>query len=373
MSTEMRTHALVQVVEDDPHLNMAICETLRSFDFEVESFANGALALAWLVDNRPDIILCDIMMPEMDGYTFLRHTRADPQLRTLPFIFLTARASPADQRLAREIGVEDYLTKPIDSESLVIAINNALRRQQAMRDEMQQRMDDLRNRIVMVLQHEFRTPLTFVLGYGEYLLEAIDTGFEIDELRSAVTAILDGGQRLQRLIEGFLLLAELQSYSLKMEDLRDLNALMLWKLACQGVTAIEGEVQPRVVVEEHNQHLMVNGNPQLLEEALRRLLDNALRYTRPDSQLVRLSVETSASAVGLRIEDDGIGMTASQVEALAKPFEQPGRDNRTTPGAGLSLALIRHIAKLHGGDLEIESHEGAGSTFTLWLPAIRNP
>ncbi|HMN30418.1 MAG TPA: response regulator, partial [Caldilineaceae bacterium] len=207
METEARITALIQVVEDDPNLNIAISETLRSFDFEVESFANGALALAWLEKHRPDVILCDIMMPEMDGYTLLRHTRADPQLRTLPFIFLTARASPADQRMAREIGVEDYLTKPIDSESLVAAIRNALRRQQLVREEMQLQMDELRNRIVAVLQHEFRTPLTFVLGYAEYLLEAIETGFDREELQTSVAAILDGGRRLQRLIESFLLLA----------------------------------------------------------------------------------------------------------------------------------------------------------------------
>jgi signal transduction histidine kinase len=366
MSTEARTTALIQVVEDDPNLNMAISETLRSFDFEVESFANGALALAWLEKNRPDIILCDIMMPEMDGYTLLRHTRADPQLRTLPFIFLTARASPADQRMAREIGVEDYLTKPIDSESLVVAIRNALRRQQLVREEMQLQMDELRNRIVTVLQHEFRTPLTFVLGYAEYLLEASETGFDRQELQTSIAAILDGGRRLQKLIESFLLLAELQSYSLKAEDLRDLNALDLWKLARQSADTNEHGLQ--ISLAEKNNQLVLNGNTQLLEEALRRLLDNALRYTRPNSQQIKLSVEWDAPYVGLAVADEGIGMTAEQVEALAKPFEQPGREQRTTPGAGLSLALVRHIAKLHGGSLEIKSVEGQGSTFTLWLP-----
>jgi two-component system, sensor histidine kinase and response regulator len=369
MGTETVTGSLIQVVEDDPHLNMAISETLRSYDFQVESFANGVQALAWLKDHRPDVILCDIMMPEMDGYTFLRHTRADPQLRTLPFIFLTARTSVADQRLAREIGVEDYLTKPIDSENLVVAIKNALRRQQVIRADMQQQMDDLRNRIVSVLQHEFRTPLTFVLGYSEYLLEAIETGFDLEELRSSVKAILDGGRRLQRLIEGFLLLSALQNYTIKAEELRDLSARSLWEDVRRYYEETIQESRREVRLEEHNGHLLVNGNAQLLEEALRRLLDNALRYARPDSKLIVLSVESVPPYVGLRITDDGIGMTPEQVKALAKPFEQPNWENRTTPGAGLGLALARHIATLHGGTLEIQSTQGQGSTFTLWLPA----
>jgi signal transduction histidine kinase len=368
MSTENRSNALIQVVEDDPHLNMAISETLRSFDFEVESFANGALALAWLENNRPDLILCDIMMPEMDGYTFLRHTRADPRLRTLPFIFLTARTSQADQRLAREIGIEDYLTKPIDSESLIVAIKNALRRQQAMRAEMQQEMDALRNRIVSVLQHEFRTPLTFVLGYAEYLLEAIEGGFDPEELRSSLAAILDGGQRLQRLIESFLLLAELQAYNLKAEDLSDVSAAGLWSLALQGADVALRAANLQTVVDDRNSHLLVNVNAQLVGEALRRLVDNAIRYSRPDSRTLALSVEWLPPYVGFRIEDEGIGMTPQQVQTLARPFEQPDRDSRTVPGAGLSLALVRHVAKLHGGSLEIKSTPGVGSVFTLWLP-----
>jgi signal transduction histidine kinase len=368
MASESKPGALIQVVEDDPHLNMAICETLRSYGFSVESFPAGVQALEWLKEHRPDVILCDIMMPGMDGYTLLRHTRADPQLRTLPFIFLTARTSVADQRLAREIGVEDYLTKPIDSENLVIAIRNALRRQRVMQEEMQRQLDNLRHRIVNVLQHEFRTPLTFVLGYAEYLLETINSGVDLDELRDSIGVILDGGHRLQRLIEGFLLLAELQSYVLRAEDSNDVIAINLWKGALPMFETPLQEAGLQVEIANRNQHVIVNGNADLLQEALRRLLDNAIRYRRPTSQRIQLSVERLPPYVGLRIQDDGVGMTPEQVQALAKPFEQADRDNRTTPGAGISLAVVRHVVILHGGKLDIESASGQGTTVTVWLP-----
>jgi two-component system sensor histidine kinase/response regulator len=366
---ENQGSALIQVVEDDPHLNMAISETLRSYDFAVESFANGVQALDWLKHSRPDMILCDIMMPGMDGYTLLRHTRADPKLRMLPFIFLTARTSMADQRLAREIGIEDYLTKPIDSDNLVIAIKNALRRQQAMQEEMQLQMDALRNRIVSVLQHEFRTPLTFVLGYAEYLLESVETGVDMEELRSSTAAILDGGRRLQRLIEGFLLLAELQNQKLKPEDLRNLNARELWQSVVNWFEQPLQEAGLEVTILDHNSDAVVNGNADLLQEALKRMFDNAIRYRRSDSRQIVLTVEAVSAYIGLRIADDGVGMTPEQVRELAKPFEQADRESRTTSGAGLSLALIRHIAALHGGKLEITSEPGFGTTVTLWLTA----
>lgn len=360
---------MILVVEDDPYLNTAICETLRSYDFSVDSCSNGVEALAWLRQHRPEVILCDIMMPQMDGYTLLKHTRADLQLRTLPFIFLTARTSPADQRLAREIGVDDYLTKPVDSENLVIAIRSALRRQQIMQEEMYRQMDALRNRIVTILQHEFRTPLTFVLGYAQLLLEAADSGVDRDELRASAVAILDGGQRLQRLIEGFLMLAELQSAKLKTEELVDLNALDLWQSVAQEFWHQLHEQQLAVIINEQHSQAMVNGHPDLLHEALKRLMDNAIRYRRPASQKIQLSVEQVSPYVGFRIVDEGVGMPPEMVQRFSTPFEQADRENRTTPGAGIGLAIVNQVALLHGGKLDIDSEVGVGTRITLWLPS----
>ena len=363
-----RPATTILVVEDNIDLNMAICEILESYNFLAHSAKDGFEALNWLKDHKPDMILCDIMMPGMDGYTLLKHTRADTDLRTLPFIFLTARTSVADQRLAKEIGIEDYLTKPVDSNDLIAAINNALRRREIMQDEMQKQMDLLRDRIVAILQHEFRTPLTFVLGYSEYLLDVTKGQFNIDELRTSAAAILDGGRRLQQLIETFLLLAELQNRTLKPEDVIrvDPNILMGETLQECEKWLHEAGLQPELQLNQNS--MAIYADSEMLREALRRLLDNAARYRRADSKTVWLSVELVSTYVGLRVRDEGRGIPPEMVERFATPFEQVDRDNRTEPGAGLSLALIRHVAHLHGGTLEITSKHGQGSTFTLWLP-----
>lgn len=369
MALEAPQNACILVVEDNPDLNTAICEILESYGFKVISASNGFEALERLKRQIPNAILCDIMMPTMDGYTLLKHARADAQLRTLPFIFLTARTSAADQRMAREIGIEDYLTKPVDSRNLVVAINNALRRRQIMQDEMQKQMDTLRSRIVGLLQHEFRTPLTFVLGYAEYLMDATNSQLDVDELRSSAAAILDGGRRLQRLIESFLMLAELQNRTLESSELENLNAFNLLRDVANSFSQQLAEANLTTVVFEQNSIAMVNGDDGLLREALKRLIDNSIRYRRPESLRIWLSIETSATYVGFRIRDESIGMTPEMVEQFARPFEQFDRDNRTQPGAGLSMALVYHIARLHGGNLEVESEYGKGTTCTLWLPA----
>lgn len=371
MLTQSPPRATILVVEDNPDLNMAICEILESFSFAVHSSKDGFDALDWLKDHKPDMILCDIMMPGMDGYTLLKHARADAKLRTLPFIFLTARTSVADRRMAKEIGIEDYLTKPVDSNDLIAAINNALRRRQIMQDEMQEQMNALRDRIVGILQHEFRTPLTFVLGYAEYLLDVTRGEFNVDELRTSASAILDGGRRLQQLIETFLLLAELQNRQLNTTDIVKVQA---WELLRDTVQEFAFRLDAAELVADlsaNNQDAAVLADAEMVREALRRLMDNAVRYRRAESEKVWLSVELlpTDTYVGLRIRDEGAGIPTHQLEKFATAFEQVDRDNRTEPGAGLSLALIRHVAHLHGGTLEIESQYGKGSTFTLWLPA----
>ncbi|CAN5625569.1 hybrid sensor histidine kinase/response regulator [soil metagenome] len=369
MSIETPNGASILVVEDNPDLNTAICEILESYGFKVNSATNGSEALDRLKWEIPDAILCDIMMPAMDGYTLLKHARADLQLRTLPFIFLTARTSMADQRLAKEIGIEDYLTKPVDSRNLVVAINNALRRRQIMKDEMQQKMDALRNRIVGLLQHEFRTPLTFVLGYAEFLMDVTANDVNIEELRSSSAAILDGGRRLQRLIESFLMLAELQNRTLESHNLENLRGISLLRDVKHTFRQQLAEANMSIVILEQNSEAVVNGDEELLREALKRLIDNAIRYRRTTSTSIWLSIEVVATYIGFRVHDESVGMPPEMVKQFARPFEQVDRDNRTQPGAGLSLALVSHIARLHGGKLEVQSEQGSGSTFTIWLPA----
>jgi two-component system sensor histidine kinase/response regulator len=351
-------------------MNTAICDVLEFNQFRVVSAFNGQMALDMMAHERPNLVLCDIMMPRMDGYTLLQHTRSDESLRTLPFIFLTARTSTEDRRRAKSIGIEDYLTKPFEPEELLVSVNNALRRAESVSLEIQRQLDDMRNQIVAVLQHEFRTPLTLVLGYAEFLQEtpSLDE-LDLEDLRTSAGAILEGGHRLQKLIEGFLLLADMQgrtSFGNEMEmlDCHTLIAQAVTEMTFLAKAAnlkiqIIGDTSCRILASERH-----------LRDAIKRMLDNAIRYRRPESMHVWITVAHEAGYTGISIQDEGIGISPEVVLQLSQPFAQVDRRNRETPGAGLSLALIQQVARLHGGDLTIDSEYGKGSAFTLWLPTV---
>lgn len=362
--------AQILIVEDSVDLNSALCEILASYGYRVQGAHNGYEALERLHGAKPDVILCDIMMPGMDGYTLLQRTRSDVHLRTLPFIFLTALSSTAEQRRAKEIGIDDYLTKPIDSSDLVIAIENALNRHRMMEDDAQRKLDELHHRIVGLLQHEFRTPLTVVLGYAELIANTTPTTLNWDELRLAASAILDGGHRLQALIEGFLLLAALQNRMLNSGDLECLEAVRFWHDLAREFAPAADAANLQLEIIPITQPACVTADEYLVKESLRRLVDNAIRYRRPQSCRIRLSVVPLLPYIGLRIEDDGQGMRETTIADILHAFEPAeNHEQMSDNGAGLSLALVKHIVRMHGGQLQVDSTYGEGSTFVVWLPA----
>lgn len=359
---------IILVVEDNPAMNNAICDILELNDYTVYSASQGQEALALMQKTKPDVILCDIMMPQMDGYTLLRHTRADDRLRTLPFIFLTARSSPEDKRQAKSIGIEDYLVKPVDPEDLLVAVENALRRTDMVAMETQTQMDTLRSQIVRTLQHEFRTPLTFILGYAEYLVEVSNDQVDLDTLRISTNAILEGGHRLQDLIEKFLMLADIQFRQQLPGQTEIIDPLHLLQSAAKAMSKQAEAASLQIHIKANKEKDRVSGEVKYLHKSLIHLIENSIQYRRPESRHIWLSVCQAEGYVGLQVTDEGRGISQRMINTIQRPFEQAERDDRTIPGAGLSLAMIQHVARLHGGYLSIESQEGKGSTFTLWLP-----
>ncbi len=358
----------ILVVEDNQAMNSAICDILEMSDFHVLTASDGVEGLDIMQQQRPDLVLCDIMMPRMDGYALLQHTRSDEQLRTVPFIFLTARSSAQDRRQAKRIGIEDYLIKPVDSQDLLLAISNVLRREEYAISQAEKQVDRLRSEIVSALQHEFRTPLTFILGYAELLAESPPESVDIETLRSSAAAILEGGRRLQDMIEKFLLLADMQHRQELPDSVTAVDTLVLLAELAQHFDSEARKAGLNFSLTSEMDHTSILAEPAYVRIAIERLIENAIYYRREKSSRIDLSVVAIEGYLGLQVADDGRGIPAQELAALRNPFAQIDRGNRVAPGAGLGLALVNTVARLHGGYLQIESEVGQGSAFTLWLP-----
>jgi signal transduction histidine kinase len=263
--------------------------------------------------------------------------------------------------------VVDYLTKPLNEGDLLHAVRAVLKRYADQEADFYRRVEEVRNQILGLVQHEFRTPLTFVMGYAEYLQDAIHQDLPREEIEHSVDAILEGSRRLHHLVESFLLLANLSREALPVDEVYPLDPAALWRECLTEVRDILEEAEITITISEPPDPVIVFGVMDLLREALSRMLDNAIRYRRSGARTIWLATVAKPGYVGWMIRDEGIGISPALVAQLSAPFVRLHQRQPDGHGIGLGLTLVRRVAELHGGYLEIESEEGVGSTFTLWV------
>jgi DNA-binding response OmpR family regulator len=199
----------VLVIEDETPILENIIEILQFHQFEVIGAGDGHEGLQLAKEHLPDLVICDIMMPMLDGYGVLLQMSIDPLTASIPFIFLTAKIDRSDMRRGMELGADDYITKPFSAQELLAAVDTRLDKQEALQNKHQQQMENLRHGIVHAMPHEFRTPLTGIIGYASIIYEDLDA-LGPGELRNMAERILEAANRLHRQIENYLLYAQLE-------------------------------------------------------------------------------------------------------------------------------------------------------------------
>lgn len=359
---------VILVVEDDLNLQDGLRNILELEGYDILTAADGLEALEVLrcQPRPPDLILSDIMMPRMDGLELLETVRQESQWLSIPFIFLTARGQTHDVLRAKQMGVDDYLIKPYDPTELVIAVEAKMNHYSRMRATHADELSELKRSILTILNHEFRTPLTFVVAYADMLnnpAEALSQTDLIDFLRG----VGSGAERLRRLIENFILLVELitgeaqQIYTWRRHTITAAEPLL------QGAWA-EAQVARQCVMACAPNLPPFEGDDDYIRRALAHLIDNAAKFSEPDTP-ISVRAWAADGEVWLAVEDHGRGIPQAEIARVCDPFYQINRAVYEDQGAGNGLAIARAVAELHGGRLVIESEVGAGSLVALVLPA----
>ncbi len=208
--------ATILVVEDDTHLREDIAEILAFKDYTVITAQNGREGLNLARQHSPDLIVSDIMMPELDGFGLLLALREDKDMAFIPFIFLTARIDYADQRKGMSIGADDYLLKPFNPIDLLNSVKIRLDKQAELKRRTDQEINTLRNSVVNMMPHELRTPLTGIIGYVDLLVNDYEA-FDSKQILQMLQTIQKSGYRLYHIIQNYLLFAQLEIMGLDPE------------------------------------------------------------------------------------------------------------------------------------------------------------
>jgi len=370
VETEERPRRVL-IVEDDLHLLSTVKDILEMENYIVRTATNGIEALKILqssLDTPPDVIISDIMMPKMNGFEFLRHVRKEDRWVQVPFIFLTARTEREDLYKGQMLGADIYLTKPFEATSLLISVEAALRRYEDIRRVKNDELMEQKRKILTILNHEFRTPLTLVVAYAEMIKEFEPGRSDQNELMTFLQGLGSGADRMRRLVENFIVLVEL--------DNGEAEATIAWrKRPVDDLRYMVGDAtrqiasqRPRKFVTKIADSLPIaTFDVQYMTIAVRELLSNASKFSE-DDDTVLLKIFQEDEQLVFQVTDTGRGIPEEEMDNIWKPFYQINREHFEDQGAGSGLAIVQGIVKLHGGTCEIRSTLGEGSIFTIRIP-----
>jgi two-component system, sensor histidine kinase and response regulator len=358
----------ILVIEDERLIRETIMETLELANLQTIGAANGLMGIHLAREHLPDLIISDITMPDLDGYSVLQDLRSDAETALIPFIFLTARADKSAVRAGMDLGADDYLTKPFTAEELLAAVASRLERQAAIASHHEKKLEDFRGNLVHKLPHELRTPLVSILGFSELILTP-GSDLEPGEIVDMVEHINQAAYRLQHLIENFLLHAQIDLMKPEPERL---------ELLRHSYTSHPNFViadQTRQKAEHYKREvdltlgLVDDAGVRISEDSLKKiaeeLADNAFKFSGVGTP-VRVSTTITADAYVLCVSDTGRGMTPQQIIDIGA-YVQFERSLHEQQGIGLGLTLTKGLAELYGGTLTIESTLNQGTTVCVQL------
>lgn len=383
----------ILAVDDAPD-NLFLIETILDDPAYCIGLASGGQAALEQVQQRPpDLILLDVMMPDLDGYAVTQRIRRNPDLPYIPILLITAHdQSSLVQGL--DAGADDFIRKPVDVNELRARVRSLLRLKRSM--DAQAHMMRQRDDFVARLTHDLRTPL---VAANRMLKLCRNQAFGPlpDEAHGAMASIIDSNDHLLNMVNTLLevyrheagqkTLAQVPVY------LPDLVATVTQALsplaAAKGLTcrvAVQAdsasmETGARTAIRGADFPVVI-GDPLELRRILTNLVGNAIKFTdqggiemtlgqasEPPEPL-RPNLKHFGPWVAVRVQDTGIGMTPAEQQAVFQWFRQ-GEHRRA--GHGLGLHLAQRLATLHGGTITVQSTPGQGSCFTLWLPAQAAP
>ena len=357
----------ILIIEDEILIQESIVDYLQIEGYECISANDGIQGIKKAKDDLPDLIVCDIKMPGLNGHQVLQDLRDDPKTSTIPFIFLSGMVDKGDLRRGMILGADDYITKPFQPEDLLNSVKTRLEKHSVLKE----RMDVLRDNIAYSLPHELQTPLVSVMGYAEMLVEKFNDNSDEEALEFS-SAILQAGMRLNKLIKKLIIYQQLESINLESKTknlnrgITKVDPGLLNKITNKVAEEFKRKDDLQINIQDASVNIPITYFTLLIEE----LLDNAFKFSEPGAK-VTLNAEKDEEYFELKVIDKGRGMTEEQIANIGAYF-QFVRNKYVQQGTGLGLDLSIKITKIYGGDFKINSTRGKQTEAIVRLPLAEN-
>ncbi len=371
---------LILIVDDTEANIRLLSHVLRGEGFTPIVAFNGTDAIDLIQSREPDLVLLDIMMPDMTGYEVCAEINKIDKLKDIPIIFLSALSETRDKVEGFDVGGVDYITKPFQKDEILARIRthlflSKLQKEREIRiEELKQRELELselnkkKDDLVRMVSHDIKNPLTGIVGLANLLRQHPD--FPEKDKVEMLNVMEQSGKKLLDIVEK-VLDNEANSKKINEANLSETNLRELGErvISVNGPKAILKKINLEFVFESEIDTALLD--PVKMEIALNNLVSNALKFT-PGQGSVKLVINSKENALEFKVKDTGIGIPEIMVKKLfteengEKSVSNVGTDGEL--GTGLGLDVVQNYINIHDGKIWVESEENVGTTFFINIP-----
>lgn len=356
---------------DDAEFILESTSVLLEFEgYDVITASDGTKGIELAMNEKPDLIICDVSMPGLSGYDVITHLRNNKETATIPFIFLTALTEKTKVREGMQKGADDYLTKPFGKEELIGTINAQLKKIANVETHVRHKVEEVGRKLNYALPHEFRTVLSQIMGSVQILSGQIDelTKEDIKELAIDMEGVV---KRLSRITENFLRYTQLENFKnspqtiLKLRSEKTMEPVAVASDVLDFVAKKYERISDKELVNPISDITVAIGS-ELFTKLVDEILDNSFKFSSEGSKVI-LKTSIENNKLKMEISDSGRGMTAEQINEVGA-YTQFQREQFEQQGVGIGLEIAKSIVSLHDGKFEIISKINEGTTIIIKLP-----
>jgi len=361
----------ILIVDDNQQIRKMLRRHLKKPGYEISEAENGKIALVEIEKAIPDLILLDVMMPEMDGFEVCKRLQQDAATKDVPVIFLTARIETDDVIAGLELGAVDYVNKPFNNKELITRINTHLELKAAkdlillQKEELKQ-ANAAKDKFFSIISHDLGNLFNTLIGFSSLL---VTQNKQLSALQKE-----DSIQRLLRVSQkGYSLLRNLLEWSRSQTGTIASKpaTLNLKEIAAENIELLSSNAKAKSIklfssVSDTN---TVFADKNMLDTVIRNLLSNAIKFTSANGQ-VEIASKEKDSEINILISDTGVGIKPEDIDKLFRiDVSHTTIGTGEEKGTGLGLILCKDFVEKNGGTLWVESEIGKGSSFCIRLPS----
>lgn len=363
----------ILIIDDIAENIKVVANVLKKHNFNISYAKSGKDGIERAKKVHFDLILLDIMMPEMDGFAVCRVLKTDNKTKDIPVIFLTAKTDEDSIKKGFEAGGVDFIIKPFKTNELLARVNTHIQlklvQEQLSKtnEEIQQAIEN-KDKLLSIIAHDLRNPFSVLITFSKLIMDSIDE-FSKDDIITYMKSFYETSKQGYSLLDNLLKWSKSQTGKMEIIPVQlDLNDLVE-----ETITLLNSQALNKNITLENNvpQNIWAFASINMILTVLRNLISNAIKFTNTGGKVI-ITGEQNENHVKINIIDDGVGIEASDIEKIFRiDTKHSTSGTYGERGTGLGIILCKEFVEKNNGELKVESKRDIGSKFSFTLPKAK--